>query len=231
MSNPSWRFDAVLFDAGGVLVVPNPYRVQQAFASCGFEIEFDLVLRAHYRGMRAQDTEAEQHDDWEMYHFALARQCGVPDEDMPRVMEALEKLWDHRLWNHPKHDTRDVMRELNRRGVPIAVVSNAGGDIEEVLRDVEMCQVGPGPGAEVLCVVDSTVVGVWKPDPRIFTYALDVLGTDPARTAYIGDSVRNDVAGARAAGLYPLHLDPYGDHPDAEHETIRSVADILAWFE
>lgn len=226
-----WRFDAVVFDAGGVLVVPNPQRVRGALASVGVHADINVVLRAHYRGMRAQDVDAADHDDWEVYHFAVARHCGASDEQLPAALDALAKLWDHRLWDHPRPDTLAVMRELNRRGVPLAVVSNAGGDIERVLIDAAVCQVGPGVGAEVRCVIDSTIVGVWKPDPAIFSFALEVLGTDPARTAYVGDSVRNDVVGARAAGLHPLHLDPHGDHPDARHERIASPADLLEWFE
>ena len=38
-----------------------------------------------------------------------------------------------------------------------------------------------------------------------------------------------DVVGAAAAGLHPLLIDPYGDHPDATFETITAVADVLAW--
>jgi FMN phosphatase YigB (HAD superfamily) len=71
---------------------------------------------------------------------------------------------------------------------------------------------------------------VAKPDPAIFAPAMSALGDpDPARVAYIGDSFINDVAGAAAAGLIPLHLDPYDDYADFSHERIHSVHDLLAW--
>ncbi len=66
-------------------------------------------------------------------------------------------------------------------------------------------------------------------DPRIFDFALAVLDLAPERVAYVGDSVRNDVRGAEAAGLVALHLDPYDDHPDARHERIHALGDLLAW--
>ena len=66
-----------------------------------------------------------------------------------------------------------------------------------------------------------------KPDPAIFASALEVLGLPPDRVGYVGDSVRNDVRGAEAAGLVPLHLDPHDDHPDAPHRRIRSLHDLL----
>jgi putative hydrolase of the HAD superfamily len=109
------------------------------------------------------------------------------------------------------------------------VVSNASGQIESVLRRVGVCQVGDGVGVPVRCVVDSHVVGVAKPDPRVFAPALDVLGVPPGRVAYIGDSVTMDVNGARAAGLEPVLVDPYDDHPEADHERVRSLDELLPW--
>ena len=55
------------------------------------------------------------------------------------------------------------------------------------------------------------MVGVAKPDPGIFRIALDALNV-PAdgSVLHVGDSLRYDVAGAVAAGLQPVHMDPYG---------------------
>jgi HAD superfamily hydrolase (TIGR01549 family) len=53
-------------------------------------------------------------------------------------------------------------------------------------------------------VIISSAVGIWKPDPRIFQLALDKAGLQPHEVIYVGDSEKDDVAGARAAGLYPL---------------------------
>ena len=56
--------------------------------------------------------------------------------------------------------------------------------------------------------------------------ALQRIGIDK-KFIHVGDSVRNDVRGAEAAGLVPLHLDPYDDHPDARHRRIRRLHDLL----
>jgi putative hydrolase of the HAD superfamily len=72
------------------------------------------------------------------------------------------------------------------------------------------------------------VVGVAKPDPGIFRIALDALDV-PADGAvlHVGDSLRYDVAGALAAGLQPVHMDPYGlcAAPDG-HPHVRSLAEL-----
>mgnify|MGYP006265421085 CR=1 FL=1 len=64
-------------------------------------------------------------------------------------------------------------------------------------------------------MVDSDVVGVAKPDPRIFEHALVHLnGIEREQIIYVGDSVTMDVGGATAAGLTPVLLDPFDDSAD-----------------
>jgi putative hydrolase of the HAD superfamily len=81
----------------------------------------------------------------------------------------------------------------------------------------------------VACVVDSHVVGVAKPDPRIFEPALAALGLPASpRVAYVGDTVFYDVRAAAAAGLTPLLHDPFGfhaadPHPSGPHRTLPSL--------
>ena len=77
-------------------------------------------------------------------------------------------------------------------------------------------------------VVDSAVVGVAKPDPAIFGIALDALGVPASGTVmHVGDSLRYDVAGALAAGLEPVHLDPHGFCPAPDgHRHVRTLAEL-----
>ena len=84
-------------------------------------------------------------------------------------------------------------------------------------------------GVPVAAVIDSGAVGVAKPDPGIFTLALNAVGVEAARAVHVGDTVAADVVGARAAGVRPLHLDPYDHCSDrTDHEHVREVGDVLA---
>ena len=77
-------------------------------------------------------------------------------------------------------------------------------------------------------ILDSAVVGVAKPDPEIFRLALDALDVPAGGTVlHVGDSLRYDVAGALAAGLQPVHMDPYRlcSAPDG-HPHISSLAEL-----
>ncbi|HRE00924.1 MAG TPA: HAD family hydrolase, partial [Ilumatobacteraceae bacterium] len=122
----------------------------------------------------------------------------------------------------------EMLAALHRAGVPIGVVSNASGQIEEMLRRSGLCQVGDGPLTPVRVIVDSHVVGVAKPDPRIFDHALGYFADIPLeRIAYVGDSVTMDIGGAAAAGLHPVLFDPYDDHPAATFARLRSLSDLI----
>ena len=77
-------------------------------------------------------------------------------------------------------------------------------------------------------VADSTRAGVAKPDPAIFGLALETLGVPASGTVlHVGDSLRSDVDGALAAGLQPVHFDPYGFCPAPDgHAHTRSLGDL-----
>jgi putative hydrolase of the HAD superfamily len=87
-------------------------------------------------------------------------------------------------------------------------------------------QVGPGIGVEVDCVIDSGAVGVSKPDPRIFQLALDAIGVAATDAWYLGDMPGIDVVGARAAGLWPIVMDPFGFQADADYHRVTALAEV-----
>ncbi len=62
-----------------------------------------------------------------------------------------------------------------------------------------------------------------KPDPRIFTIALDAMGIHADRAWYVGDMPGIDVVGARRAGLRPVLMDPLGLHHDADYDRVESL--------
>ena len=87
-------------------------------------------------------------------------------------------------------------------------------------------QPGPGPGAEVRAVVDSTVVGIEKPDAGIFDVALEIAGAQRGQVVHVGDMLGTDIAGAHAAGLVPIHLDPSRHCRTRDHRHVRALTGI-----
>jgi putative hydrolase of the HAD superfamily len=209
-------------------VVPDPLVLGPLLEPYGGDVSFDALVRAHYVGMHALDTRGAVHDDWSVYNEAYVRATGIADADVSEAAHLLGVTRSPWLWRRVVPGTVEVLRELAAREVPLGVVSNASGQIEVMLRRFGICQVGEGTGVPVAVIVDSHVVGVAKPDPRIFGHATDALGRDATRIVYVGDSVINDVAGASAAGLQPVLLDPYDLHAGASFRRIRRLADLLS---
>jgi FMN phosphatase YigB (HAD superfamily) len=226
------RIDAVLFDAGGVLVLPDPTVLGPLLAPFGGDPSIDAHRRAHYFAMANKSRAIAGEADWHEYDMAYVESVGVWSDDRLHAATVLGQTRHALLWRWPIPESVAALAELADSGVPMGVLSNATGQIEMQLRRSGICQVGAGPGTPVRCIVDSHVVGVAKPDPRIFEHALPAFpGIAPERIAYVGDSVTMDIGGASAAGLYPILIDPYDDHAEAAFERIRSVGDLLTgWF-
>ena len=221
------RFDALWFDAGGVLVLPDPTVLAPLLAYYGGATEVDRHRRAHYAAMAVKSAQGAQEVDWREYDRAYVRAVGVDGDDVEEAAGVLGQSRHAPLWRWAVPESVAALRTLAERRVPMGVVSNASGQIESVLRRTGVCQVGPGAGVAVRCVVDSHVVGVAKPDPRIFDHAaVHFPELERSRIAYIGDSVTMDVGGATAAGLHPLLLDPYDDHAGAAFERIGSLSEL-----
>jgi putative hydrolase of the HAD superfamily len=222
------RFEAILFDAGGVLVLPDPTVLAPLLAYFGGDPSVDAHRRAHYAGMAAKSAAGSGESFWEEYNHAYVRSIGVADRDVDSAVTSLQSTRNAFLWRWPIPESRAALVALSAAGVPLGVVSNASGQIADVLSRSGVCQVGDGPHVPVRVIVDSHVVGVAKPDPRIFDFALGRFdGVERHRIAYVGDSVTLDVGAARAAGLHPILLDPHDDHPDADFERLRTLGELL----
>jgi putative hydrolase of the HAD superfamily len=92
----------------------------------------------------------------------------------------------------------ELLARLRQR-YRIGIVSNFYGNLHAVCDEA-----GLTPSIGV--AVDSTLVGCKKPDPRIFQAALDALKAAPSETVFVGDSLRRDMAGARAMGMRHVWL-------------------------
>jgi FMN phosphatase YigB (HAD superfamily) len=111
----------------------------------------------------------------------------------------------------------------------LGVISNFYGNVERVLADA-------GFAPLLAVVVDSSALGLWKPDRRIFRYAVDALSARSDEALHVGDSYERDVEGAHRAGLRTAWLageterEPPGD-PAAADFRIRALADLPGLLE
>ena len=221
------RFDAILFDAGGVLVLPDPTVLGPLLEFYGGDASVAAHRRAHYAGMRDKSHANAVEGDWLVYDEAYVDAIGVRTADRAEAADVLNRTRTADLWRWAIPETLVALGRLAHAGVPMGVVSNASGQVEGSLNR-SVCQVGDGPFVSMRCIVDSDVVGVAKPDPAIFGHALPSFAEfEPGRIAYVGDSVAMDIVSSTAAGLHPILIDPYDDHVGADFERIASVG-VLA---
>lgn len=221
-------FDVVFLDAGGVLVSPHPDQIVARFAYAGHEVDPADLFTAHYRGVAAIDDARAEPEVFTDYHRAYATHLGLHDQAIDEAVVLLEDLWaTTHLWTNPLPWAVAGLQAIAETGIPIVIVSNADGTVAEMLAHAGLLQVGPGTGVEVAAIIDSGAVGVAKPDPGIFTLALEATGTTADRAVHVGDAYQYDVRGARAAGVHPVLVDPLGIRTDADCDRIASLVDLV----
>ncbi|MFM8483225.1 MAG: hypothetical protein ACKOBT_07765, partial [Actinomycetota bacterium] len=127
------EIDAVLFDAGGIFVIPDPTVLAPLLSYFGATDAIDAYHRAHYRGMAAKSAAGSPESDWSDYNRAYVASVGVPESEQEHAATILGQTRNAWLWRWPLADSVDALRRLHEREVPIGVVSNASGQIEAIL--------------------------------------------------------------------------------------------------
>lgn len=235
MSSSNRRIGAVFLDVGGVFHLPLHEPIVKGFADAGIAVDVSLIDRAHFAGaaaIRRAEMVEWREDDWRdpaalAYFTGYSRELGISDGLVEVAIDILAETFRRpRLWARIIPGSVEALGRIAATGVPIGIVSNSDGTLAERLLDEKLCQVGPGPGVEVGVICDSMAVGVAKPDPKIFEIALEAVGVAPEEAIHVGDTVEADVAGALAAGVRPIHLDPHGFCPDRTHDHITALDEV-----
>jgi putative hydrolase of the HAD superfamily len=220
--------DALLVDAGGVLVLPDRGALSAALGPGSWDEAPEVLDRAHYRAVAAVDN-ARPDSDRAIFPTYVAAYLEALEVSPGRrdLEDALAAIFDVGApsWTTVISESAAALRTI-ALSHPVVVVSNSRGWMERHLRDAGVCQVGPGAGAAVSAVIDSAHVGAEKPDARIFRAALEAVGVAADRAVHVGDSVWFDVQGALAAGVKAFHFDPYGLCTETEHEHVARLANL-----
>ncbi len=95
-------------------------------------------------------------------------------------------------------EARPVLEALAAR-FPMVLVSNFYGNVETVLADFDLRRYFGQ-------IIESAVVGVRKPDPRIFMLGVEALGLQPSEVLVVGDSYKKDIVPAESIGCHVLWL-------------------------
>jgi putative hydrolase of the HAD superfamily len=108
---------------------------------------------------------------------------------------------------------------LKARGVPLGIVSNYGTHLLDLLPQLNIFDY-------FNFIIVSAIVGVTKPDPKIFEMAIEEAGVSPDQILYIGDNPVDDVQGANNVGIDALLINRPGREPGTAPLTIKSLLEI-----
>ncbi|HNS07064.1 MAG TPA: HAD family hydrolase [Anaerolineaceae bacterium] len=157
-----------------------------------------------------------------------------PAEKIAPLHGRLTRLWRDRDGRRvPRHDAKETIIELHRRGYLLGIIANTITETE-----IPDWMEADGVTQYFKTVILSSKVGIRKPDPEIYWMAARQIGVEPAKCAYLGDNPVRDVEGTRAAGFGMMILfdepatlakePPTGEHtPDYTIKEIRELLDIF----
>ena len=127
-----------------------------------------------------------------------ARNCGVGEDDLEALVDDLHVA--SKTYTLEAYDeVHEVLSELRRRGLVLAICSNWDWDID---RAVALA----GLAGTTDVVVTSAQAGARKPHPRIFEHTLERCGMGPAETLFVGDTLYADVVGPLEYGMRAVHV-------------------------
>lgn len=138
--------------------------------------------------------------------------------------EALD-LYEHYLAAYRDHwcaypDAVESLQAVRESGRRIGVLTNGA----EVMQRAKMERTGLWAPDMLLCA--TVELGAPKPQPEAYLGALTALGARPEETLMIGDSLANDVRGARAVGMEAVHLVREGRASASGETVIRALSDL-----
>ena len=107
--------------------------------------------------------------------------------------------------------SREVLLQLKKQ-YPMVLVSNFYGNIATVLKEFKLDGIFD-------TIIESAVVGVRKPDPKIFTLGVEALGMQPDEVVVVGDSMDKDIVPAAKAGCHTVWFKGEGWTNDPVDET------------
>lgn len=229
---------AVLFDFGGTLydygsLEPGDREAIVTLArSLGIDADEDEIRSRHRESIRAAYRRILSvpyflHRDFFLDGVrgmaeAFGSECSL--DDFLRYREQQWALQRRDFVLRP--GVLETLKQLRNRGLRLGIVSNIDRDQLDHMMELA------GVASRFDFLLTSEEARSCKPDGRIFEHALELAGCAPGEALFVGDSLDQDIAGARRAGIRCALLWHREDRepPAKEHRpdhVIRRFGEIL----
>lgn len=235
---PYQDLKTVFLDAGNTMVSMDYEWLKDELRRCGVSCELQELRRAEAAARPMVSAELErlrstENQGTSLFYMrsilkGLKSTSSMSDKGLDHIIKDLYKTFRapgmiQRLWSNILPGVREAIESLQRKGLKLVVVSNSDGTVEDILTKVDLRRY-------FFRVVDSHVVGIEKPDPRLFHHALKLSSAEPETTIHIGDLYHVDIIGARSAGLHAALLDPFDDWQDFDCPKFADLLDFANSF-
>lgn len=227
----------IIFDYGGTIDSRGDHWsevIYDQYCAVGIDVEYDDFRQAYIHAERAL---ARERIVLPCDNFAvlmqkkiaiqlqyLADKFVIDNADVEKYRDAIARLC-YEFARDAVDEVRPYIKQLSQK-YPLALVSNFYGNIDEVLRDFDLRDCFTG-------IVESSVIGIRKPDARIFSVGCMVLGLQPSEVLVVGDTLSKDIVPAQSLGCATAYIcgRPWRGETvaDVAHEstTIRHLAERL----
>ena len=225
---PARAVEAVLFDVDFTLAKPGPLLGPEGYRRAGARHGLTLLPERYPEARAAAVEDLEHHPElehdeeiWIRFTEAIVRGMGGEGARVREVAEAITTGWLHSANFELYDDVLPVLAELRESGLRIGLISNTSRDLTAFVGHFAL---------DVDAWISSGVHGKVKPSPTIFLAVLELLGVDADAAVMVGDSLLDDVEGARALGMRAYLIDREGRFPNRDDAlpTLLALPALLA---
>jgi len=219
------KLKVIFFDVGNTLLFPNRERIHAPLAERGVDVKTDHLcdlerrIKNQFDSLMIADGNHD-HGFWRMFYTQLFKEIDL--EDSALCDQLVTNIRDSGNWDQIRPGTREKLEDV-ARSYRIAVISNADGRIDAVLRrcGIHDC---------FLSITDSGLVGYEKPHPEIFVQALKTLNAAPDESLYVGDVYSVDYLGATGTGMQAVLMDVSGAYKYKGVPRVESLEELQSWL-
>ena len=212
------RTRAVIFDVDFTLAKPGPDLGPEGYRRLGERHGLDLDPRRYAEARIAALVDLERHPEldhdeeiWIRFTQRIIEGMGGVGDTYAAACE-MEGAWVHAHHFELYEDALPALEAVRSRGLAVGLLSNSARDLDEFVAHHRLT---------VDAVLTSRAHGKTKPHETIFRRMLQLLDVEPAEALMVGDTVEDDVEGARAVGMRAVLVDREGRYPGLE-----SIADL-----
>ncbi len=222
------KTNTVFFDLGGTLGF-STHSPQEIWLAVSAQLGLQIQEQTLAQGMAEADSlympkvyeyRGRTEEFWHLYHAFVVGRLNLPKSGGDLLQAVDFAFLDTKRWMQPFPETHEVLSSLKRRGLHLGVISNNTDEMIDRMNDLDLVKYFD-------TLTYSQEAGAEKPAPEPFRLALERAERKPEQCLHVGNSIEEDVAGARGVGMEPVLVDREGGHPNPPCAVVKDLRELL----